>query len=315
MLYVTTRGQKDAFTAHRALCNDYAPDGGRFIPFKMPDFDHDFFAALKENSFGEIVAETINAFFSAGLTGWDVDFCVGKAPIQLKQMNHRICIAEVWHNPVGEYDHVVQSIFNKISKSDSKPTAWFVTAIRIAVLFAIYGKMIQDGLVEPGQIFDVAVGGNDFTDPMAVWYARKLGLPIGTVIITSVDDSTVWDLLQRGIFIPSGVDKDLQMGLEELLCATLGYHAVSELNDAISKTKSYSVSEALIPVLSDGLFCSVVGPNRIEDTINSVFRSNGYILDHSAALSYGGLQDYKAKTGSTNLTLVLSDTKPKAALD
>ena len=68
--------------------------------------------------------------------------------------------------------------------------------------------------------------------------------------------------------------------------------------------------EALLPLLNEGLFCSVVGPNRAEATVSSVYRSNGYTLDPAAALSYGGMQDYRAKTGSTNMTLVLSNVKP-----
>ena len=38
MLYITTRGDRDAFTAHRTLCTDRAPDHGCFIPMRFPKF-------------------------------------------------------------------------------------------------------------------------------------------------------------------------------------------------------------------------------------------------------------------------------------
>lgn len=309
MLYITTRGQKDAFTAHRALCNDYAPDGGRYIPFKMPEFGQEFLAGLRSMQFGEIVTEIMNVFFSAGLNGLDVDYCVGKTPVKLVEMSHRICVAENWHNPQNKYSHIVDKI-NQIISENEKPSLWVATSVRIATLFALYIQMLDQKLIDPNKTFDVAVNGDDFADVMAVWYARKYGLPVGNIICTCVDNSIVWDLLHRGVYSDGNISPELQMGLEQLLCATLGYDAVAEFNTAVASGKTYSVCEALLPVLNKGIFCSVVGQNRADVTRKSVFRSNGYILDTTAALCYGGLQDYRAKTGSTNMTLVLSDKKP-----
>jgi len=311
MLYVTTRDQKDAFTAHRALSNDLAPDGGRFIPFKMPTFDQEYLAELKDKAFGQIVSEIINTFFSVGLSGWDVDFCIGKIPVQLFSMNHRVCVSENWHNSMSAYNHSLESINNKICKNNNLPTSWFATSVRIAYLFAIYGQMLSQDLIAPGTTFDVAVNGDDFSDPMAAWYARKMGLPIENIICTCVDNSVVWDLLNKGSFSGGHIDKQLQLSLEQLLCGALGHNVAVEFFRAASDGRGYSICEALLPELNKGLYCAVVGKDRADTTINSVYRSNGYVLDQGAALSYGGMQDYRAKTGSTSMTLVLSDAKPR----
>ena len=76
MLYATTRSKTDTYTAHRTLFEDRAPDGGFFVPFRMPNVD---IQSLKENSFSEAVAEILNVFFSTGITAWDVDCCIGKS--------------------------------------------------------------------------------------------------------------------------------------------------------------------------------------------------------------------------------------------
>lgn len=309
MLYITTRGQKDAFTAHRTLHNNFAPDGGCFAPFKMPEFDRDFLLALKDMPFGDVVAEIINVFFSTGLTGLDVEYAIGKTPAQLVTMSHRVCIAENWHNSGGAYSYILDSINRKLCDSEV-PTLWVKTVVRIAIMFALHGQMLKQGVIDPDQTFDIAVNGDDFSDPMAAWYARKFGLPIGDIICTCVDNSIVWDLLHRGVYPGGDISDELHMGLEQLLCGTLGYNAVAEFNASVSGSKSFSVCEALLPILNGGLFCSVVGQSRADATINSVYRSNGYILDSDAALCYGGLQDYRAKTGSVNMTLVISDKKP-----
>ena len=46
MLYVTTRDKRDAFTAHRAIFEEYGPDGGRYIPFSLPEFSGEEIAAF-----------------------------------------------------------------------------------------------------------------------------------------------------------------------------------------------------------------------------------------------------------------------------
>ena len=38
MLYVTTREKNDAYTANRTILDDFGPDGGAYLPFRMPFF-------------------------------------------------------------------------------------------------------------------------------------------------------------------------------------------------------------------------------------------------------------------------------------
>ncbi len=39
MLYITTRNLHDAYTAHRAITSERCPNGGCFVPFRLPYFD------------------------------------------------------------------------------------------------------------------------------------------------------------------------------------------------------------------------------------------------------------------------------------
>ena len=74
MLYATTRSKADTYTAHRVLTSDRAPDGGLFVPFRMPTVDID---KTRAGSFGDAVAQVLNLFFSTGITSWDVECCIG----------------------------------------------------------------------------------------------------------------------------------------------------------------------------------------------------------------------------------------------
>ena len=77
MLYLTTRDKFDTYTVYRTLHEDTAPNGGLFFPFRLPAVSLE---TLKGKTFCECVADVLNLFFSAGLTGKEVEFSVGRYP-------------------------------------------------------------------------------------------------------------------------------------------------------------------------------------------------------------------------------------------
>lgn len=311
MLYVTTRDRRDAFTAHRAIFEEYGPDGGRFVPFTLPEFSKEEIADLKNKTFSQTVADILNIFFSARLTGWNVDFCIGRTPVHLLQMNHRIIVAELWRNLDENYEYVVRSLASKICKeSGTVVSNWMQIAVHVAVLFGIYGQLLRDELIDDNAAFDISVRYDDFSAPMAAWYARKLGLPLGMIICTGIEDSSVWDLLHKGVFNPAGTAKTLQDGLERLLTAVFSPDEAVRFASCCQKKTAYTVDEEQLPILNSGFFVTVAGEKRALATVNSVYRTNSYVIDPGAALCFGGIQDARTKTGESKLTILLSEESP-----
>ncbi len=312
MLYITTRSNDITFTSHRALVENQAPDGGYYAPFYLPVYSPEEIAALKHRSFSQIVADILNTFFSARLTGWDVDFCIGRNAVRLMSISHRIVIAELWHNTDAKFSGTISALYAKIcgTENGSVPTDWASTAIRIAVMFGIYGRMLQSDLLEAGECFDLSVPVDDYQTPISVFYARQMGLPIDVIVSASEDNGVVWDMIHRGAINTKGVNERLKAGLEKLVYATLGCSYVEKFSQACEKGSIFALTEEELPVLNKGLFCTVAGHNRASDTINSLFRSNAYIVDPVTALCYAGSQDYRAKTGDNHVTLLLAERTP-----
>lgn len=312
MLYVTTRGNKDAYTAYRALHEDLAPDGGRFLPFRFPSFSKEEITAFGEKSFGEAVAQLLNMFFSCQLTGWDVDFCVGRNAVRLFAMNHKIIISELWHNPAANYSYIVDSLFRKITNNTGRcaPTDWVRIAVGIAVLFGVYSEMLRQKMTAPDQVVDISVPVDDFVAPIAAWYARCMGLPLGVIICTCDENSPVWDLLHRGTFTTAAADIATQLGVERLISALFGVLEANRYSEVCRDGRIYTVNEDNQNVLRNNFFCAVAGTKRAETTINSIFRSNTYIIDPFTALCHGGLQDYRSRTGGNRTTLLLAEKTP-----
>lgn len=313
MLYVTTRSKVDTYTAHNALCNDRAVDGGAFVPFQLPELTRKQIAELKNKSFGQCVADVLNLFFSVRLDGLDVDFCVGKNPVQLKSMSHKIIIAETWHNPEQTFAKTARSLADRIGGEVSDGVSdWVGIAVRIAVLFGLYGQMLRECCLEEGQLLDVAVPTGDFSAPMAVWYAREMGLPVGTIVCGCDGISCVWDLLHHG---EMRTGDGVPANLERLIYATLGFEQTGKYCLASEKSGIYSLDDEETDTLAKGLSAAVVSEKRMESVINSVYRTNTYLLEPDGALAFAGLQDYRTGAGETRPALILTERSPLCAAD
>lgn len=306
MLYLSTRSKTESFTAYRTLHSDTAPDGGMFVPYRLPRYDSTAISQLHENSFGQVIAEILNHFFAADLTGWDVECCVGRAPVRIADKHYRLMIAECWHNPANQYAYLENSLYARLTGASvpAKPSKWASIAIRIAVLFGVYTRLSQTNT------FDVAVPAGDFTLPMAVWYARKMGLPVGTILCCSSEDSRIWDLISRGEYSTGTSAAEPPYGLEMLFYSALGIDAALWYQAVCQKHGTVRLDEETLRVFNAGFACSVVGDERVPSTIGSIYRSTHYVAGPDIAVAFGGLQDYRARTGENKYTLLLSDRSP-----
>ena len=64
MLYISTRNNTDTYTAHRALHEEYAPDGGFYVPFYLPTFSSDALNYFTKKQLWKIPAQNCPQLFS-----------------------------------------------------------------------------------------------------------------------------------------------------------------------------------------------------------------------------------------------------------
>lgn len=327
MLYVTTRDRNDAFTAYKTLVNNRGSDGGFYIPFRSVTYSRQQIVELKDKSFGQCVADVLNQFFSSRLDAWDVDFCIGRYPVKLIPMSHKIVIGEVWNNPEWDFSRVVRNLRGRIlgaTDTDGCPTNWTWIAVRIAVLFGLFGELFRSGSSNPDSLTDISVDGGDFTAPMAAWYAREMGLPIGNIIFSCDSESELWDFLNHGEMDTSKITPSggqflhgchTPADVERLIYETLGEKEVQRFAEFSSRGASYWLTGEQAESLRKGLFCAVVSRKRALSVIRNVFRTNAYLLSPNSALAYGALQDFRATHSETATALILTEQGPVTAVE
>ena len=304
MLYVSTRNQKDTFTAYRALNEQAAPDGGVYIPFHLPAFTKEELSAIKAQPCCDVIAQVLNLFFGVHLNSLDVEFAISKAPFKLETMQHKFVVAECWKNPGYSYDYIIKNLYSLMTEDISvvgMPTGWACVGIKIALLFGLYSVMGNSM-----QGIDVAITAGDYSDLSAIAYARTMGLPLETMVCACDDDSAFWDLVNKGEYT-STKQSDC---MECFLYGLLGKDAVLSSCTSDQKGFSYCFDEEQQSILTECVFAAVVSNKRIDSVISNMQRTNGYVFDTEAAWAYGGLQDYRSSTGISKDTLLFSKNRP-----
>ena len=307
MLYLNTRNKADSFTAHKVLRTKTAPEGGVFMPMNLPAQDDISLAAFEQMGFGETVAVIFNLFYGTRLTGWNVDFAVGRQSFDLVSAGYKICLAESWHNPAGSHDYLVQKLHQLVTGEKSAAQAvnfWFRTTVDIAILFAVYGKYCRQEIYE----FDVAVETGDLQLLLAIRLAQKMGIPIRKVILGSVEGDGLWEFFSHGGYQINR--KGCPNGFEALLWLEFGYSETADYIYALKNRSIYKLNEVRLSQFKQGVFTSVVGDNRAENVVDSTIRTNNYQLDRSTARAFAALQDYRAKTGENKNTLLFARNMP-----
>ncbi len=321
MLYATTRNPNDICTAYRALHTLKASDGGLYIPFRLKPLEREQLRQLGKNSFGQNVAQILNLFFSAGVSGWDVEFAVGRNPIPLVNVTSRLTVAECWRNAGGEISHLVKTLVGKLSGElpADGPGSWGQIAVESALLFGIIGELLQIEERLPDSPVDLAVTSYDFTLPMAAWFGKKLGLPIGNIICGCNANGSVWELVHHGQLETGGAvvhtatplcDLAVPGNLERLVACTLGEKEVRRFLVCCREGDVYSLESEPLETLRDSIYAGVISDSRVKSLLPSVYQTSGYLLSPYGALAYGSLMDYRAKTRESRGALLLADRSP-----
>lgn len=311
MLYVTTRNHCDTYTAARTLTLDTSPDGGLFVPFQMPTLS---ISELQGMSRAAAIGYVLGLFFRVQLTEDDITQCIGSSALTVKTADRKVSVAQLWNTAHHTFEQIEYAIYRKLCR-DVPPcahtTAWPKIAIRIAVLSALSAELAGKDTL------DVALNAGDFTDPIAAWYCRRMGLPIGKILCTTNENGGLWELFTYGqascgasvrkTSLPE-LDVALPGQLERLLFGVYGHSEAVRFAECIKQGSMYKIASA--GQLSEGFAVSVVSTQRVNSVIHKVYSTNGYVLDTYSALTFGGLQDYRATSGEIRPTLILSTYSP-----
>ncbi len=194
-------------------------------------------------------------------------------------------------------------------------------APQVAYYFKAYADLRRTGVIEPGAPVDFIVPTGNFGDILAGYLAKRMGLPVGTLVCASNENDVLTEFLQTGVYdrrrvfhktASPSMDILVSSNLERLLYfASDGDAAlVASLMRQLAEDGVYRVPEPLFARIRSEFACGKADDAAAFDAIRRIFRSEGYLMDPHTAVAWRVYEDYRASGRSSNPAVVLSTASP-----
>ncbi len=193
-------------------------------------------------------------------------------------------------------------------------------APQLTYYFAAYRDLLARGQIRMGDKVNFSVPTGNFGDILAGFLAKRLGLPVGTLLCASNANNVLTDFIETGVYdrrrpllktqSPS-MDILVSSNLERLLALLSGdTDLVSVLMGKLRDQGFYQVPGELLEKIRASFFAGCCDDRRGQEVIGRVWREHHYLLDPHTAAGWACAEDYRAKTGDTTPMVVLSTASP-----
>ena len=197
---------------------------------------------------------------------------------------------------------------------------WGRVLPQIVYYISAYCDLVASGSVRNGDMVNVCVPTGNFGNILAGYYAKKMGLPIKTMICASNANNVLTDFLRTGCYdrnrpfyttTSPSMDILISSNLERLLFDLTGSdEEVRGYMKALSENGKYQVSDSVLEKIKEHFVSGYCDDARTLNTIEKVFHEKGYLMDTHTAVAYTVLQDYRAATADDTVSVVVSTASP-----
>ena len=193
-------------------------------------------------------------------------------------------------------------------------------APQIMYYFRAYRDLLDRGEIQMGDKVNFSVPTGNFGDILAGYLAKKLGLPVGTLICASNANNVLTDFITTGTYdkrrpllktTSPSMDILVSSNLERLLYLLSGDTAlVAELMGKLNTEGAYTVPDDLKAAIQAEFWAYCCDDARAAEIIGRVYRQLGYLCDPHTASGWAAAEDYMAETGDQTPMVVLSTASP-----
>ena len=193
-------------------------------------------------------------------------------------------------------------------------------APQVVYYFRAYADLVRRGTVAVGERVDYVVPTGNFGDILAGYFARELGLPVGTLVCASNANNVLTDFIRTGrydkkrpFYLTSSPSMDILVSsnLERLLFLLSGdEQLVAKLMRQLTEDGAYEVPEELKEKIQSLFWAGCCGDAETKQTIGKVWQEHHYLCDTHTAVAWNVAQQYKAANPAHAPVVVLSTASP-----
>ena len=193
-------------------------------------------------------------------------------------------------------------------------------APQVVYYFRAYADLVRRGTVAVGERVDYVVPTGNFGDILAGYFARELGLPVGTLVCASNANNVLTDFIRTGrydkkrpFYLTSSPSMDILVSsnLERLLFLLSGdEQLVAKLMRQLTEDGAYEVPEELKEKIQSLFWAGCCGDDETKQTIGRVWQEHHYLCDTHTAVAWNVAQQYKTANPAHAPVVVLSTASP-----
>jgi len=266
---------------------------------------------------GDTGGAAIDAFGGRERTDIFILFPNGKvSPVQQRQMTttkHANVHAIAVNGTFDDCQNLVKAMFNDAPFRDRMQLAG-VNSINWARIMAqiVYYFTSAVALGGPDRKISYTVPTGNFGDIFAGYAAKRMGLPIGKLVIATNENDILDRTLKTGRYEMKGVkattspsmDIQISSNFERLLFEAFGRDP-AKLRAAMGglrQSGSFSIEEPALKAIRRDFKAASVSQAKVAKTIRSVVEETGYLLDPHSAIGFAAARKFE-KTNAPMVTL------------
>ncbi len=183
-----------------------------------------------------------------------------------------------------------------------------------------YATLLDNQEIGKGQEINVAVPTGNFGNILAAYFAKRMGLPIKTLICASNDNKVLYDFFTTGTYdrkrdfiltnSPS-MDILISSNLERLIYLSAGSDAAvsGALMKDLSEKGSYTVTDGMRQFMAD-FAGGYADQQENAAAIRHIFEDTGYLIDTHTGVAAAVYENYRKNTGDEARTVIASTASP-----
>ena len=201
---------------------------------------------------------------------------------------------------------------NGMFLSSANSINWGRLAPQIVYYVSAYCDLLKENDITLGETVDVTVPTGNFGNIFAAYIAKRMGLPIGTLICASNKNNILTDFLNTGVYdrnrtfyttMSPSMDILISSNLERLLYLIAGPEKTASYMKKLSETGRYEVEKDVLDEIQKNFRAYFCDEEKCAATIRGIFRKYSYVLDpHTSVAVYAAerfITDYQ--TGYKNI--------------
>ena len=193
-------------------------------------------------------------------------------------------------------------------------------APQIMYYFKAYADLVKAGRIQIGERVHYVVPTGNFGDILAGYFAKKLGLPVGTLVCASNRNDVLTEFLTTGRYdkrrpfyktTSPSMDILVSSNLERLLYLLTGDDKyVAELMRQLNTEGFYQVSPELLEKLHAEFSCGCCDDDASGTAIHEVFEKYHYVCDPHTSVAWRVADEFIRRQTDDAPVVVLSTASP-----